>query len=763
MTTSCLDPGFRGLRVGVRITLATAVMAEWKRLLLETRSVYSLALLLVGIAACGRGPDKELESYADLVAAFPLAGVRYDARIPALGDPDATLGQLEGFSSPRHDGSREQPFVWSNRHESRAVFELFEPRHLVLEIGARASRSQGGRDQTLRIDLNGSEVTDVVVPRKLTTFEIALPVGLQRSGSNELRFSYSDPVTPRAEGTARSRAIAWYRLSLRRQEQEVATANSERELLFLPFGSEVSYFVELRQGTHLVADRIALTAAGEGWLRVLAETDGGGMQEVAILDSTAESVDVDFGDGGLARIGKEPVRVVLRSSGISEDPRAGVVISRPRLTATVQQQVSYTPRPVKRPPNVIFYLVDTLRADRLGCYGYDKPISTSIDAFAQGAIVFDRAVGQSSWTRSSVASLFTGQWPVSHGAVGRRDRLSEDALTLAEGLAASGYSSAAFVTNSNVDARFGLAQGFDVYQQIHEFVRSGKITDRVLHWLQEEERTQPLFLYIHTSDPHERYIPSPEFLQEFAPESVEFLTLYRGRDPRSEPQSPGAIEHLEALYDAEIAENDASFGRLVEGLEELDLYEDSMIVFISDHGEEFFEHDAFSHGKNLFATTLDFPLIVKFPRQRSGARTSRLVQHADLLPTVFELAGLEIPSSVEGRSFADLASGGNERDAGGPVYSHLHLDRHPYASVVDGDWKLISAEVANGRKRLHLYNLAQDPGETENLAARLPIRSAVMSRKLEAHLTASENLSEREAIVLDEELERSLRALGYLQ
>jgi arylsulfatase A-like enzyme len=738
-------------------------MAERIRLLLGTRSVRGLALLLVGLAACGRGPDKEPQPYADLVAAFPLAGLRYDARIPALGDPDAAPGQLAGFSSPRREGSREQPFVWSNRQESRVEFELFEPRPLVLEIGARASRSQGGRDQTLRIDLNGTEVTGVVVPRKFTTFEIELPVGLQRSGFNELTFSYSNPVRPRAEGVDRSRAIAWYRLSLRGQEREAATANSERDRLFLPFGSEVSYFVELRQGTHWVADRVALRAAGEGRLKVMAETDSGGLQELATFEGTAESVELDFGDVGLAQVDKEPVRVVFRSSGSSEDPGAGVVISRPRLAAPVLEQAKLELRPMERPPNVIFYLVDTLRVDRLGCYGYEKPITPSIDAFAEGAVVFDRAVGQSSWTRASVASLFTGLWPVSHGAVGRRDRLSEEALTLAEGLKTSGYTSAAFVTNANVDRKFGLGQGFDFYRQIHEFVRSGEVTDRVLHWLQREERPRPLFLYIHTIDPHDRYIPSPEYLQRFAPQSVEFLKLYRGRDRSLKPRSPGALEHLQALYDAEVAENDASFGRLLEGLEELDLYEDSIIVFMSDHGEEFFEHNESTHGKNLFAITLDFPLIVKFPGQRSGARTSRLVQHADLLPTVFELAGLEIPSSVEGRSFADLASGGNERDGSGPVYSHLHLDKHPHSSVVDGDWKLIIAEVSNGPKRLHLYNLAEDPGETDNLAARLPIRSAVMRRKLEAHLAASESRSQREAIVLDEELERSLRALGYLQ
>jgi arylsulfatase A-like enzyme len=716
------------------------------------------ALLLTALISCRASRESEHETYADLVAAFPAATVVYDARIPDLGKSDSDVGGLEGFSRVRRDESRDRTFVWSNRGRSRAPFDLLAVRPVTLTLEARASRSQGGRDQTVEVVLNGEPVGDVVISRNLSVQRLSLPQHALRTGSNELEFLYRNTGRGTAEHTARSRAIAWYQISVAAQESSDAAASSERELLFLPFGSEVSYFVELRPGTHWAADRIAFRDADAGRLEVLVEFDDGGVKELAVPDGESEQVDV-----GLDQLASEPARVVLRATGSSGDPQAGIVIFGPRLTAPAEAQARIELHPAKERPNIIFYLVDTLRVDRLGCYGYEKPISTHVDAFAESAVVFERAVGQSSWTRSSVASLFTGQWPVSHGAIGRRDRLSEDAFTLAEGLSEIGYSSAGFVTNANVDAKFGIGQGFDSYKQIHEFTRSQQVTERVLHWLKEEKGEDPFFLYIHTIDPHDRYTPSPEFLEQFASGSVEFYKRYRRRHPDTKPAKRGARDHLQALYDAEIAENDESFGNLIRGLSEMGLYEDSLIVFLSDHGEEFFEHREFTHGKNLFATTLDFPLIVKFPGQRTGVRTSRLVQHADLLPTVFELAGLEIPASVEGRSFADLAGGRDEREVKGPVFSHLHLDMHPQASIVDGDWKLIHVDVADGPRRVQLFNLATDPDEKENLAIRHPIRAAVMGSQLQAHIAASQARSRREEIVLDEELERSLRALGYLQ
>jgi len=270
-----------------------------------------------------------------------------------------------------------------------------------------------------------------------------------------------------------------------------------------------------------------------------------------------------------------------------------------------------------RRPNIVLYVVDTVRADRLGVYGYEKPTSPRLDAFAAGAVLFENAYAQSSWTRPAVASLFTGLLPPAHRTVGRRSVLPEDALTLAEILAANGYEGMGLVRNPNVSRTFGFAQGFARFRS-EDRERDETMLDRVRPWLDGRQNAEgPFFLFLHAIDPHGPYDPAPEFEEMFeaggAPEHYRtvryLLRLNRGE---VEPE-PGTAEALSRLYDAEVAQNDRAFGELLDELGARGMDEDTAVIYVSDHGEEFQEHGRWEHGLSLYEEVLRIPLVMRLP------------------------------------------------------------------------------------------------------------------------------------------------------
>ena len=414
--------------------------------------------------------------------------------------------------------------------------------------------------------------------------------------------------------------------------------------------------------------------------------------------------------------------------------------------------VSEMPLQVERRPNILVYLVDTLRQDRLGCYGYSRPTSPNIDVFATQATLFENGVGQSSWTRASMASLFTGVWPPTHGTTGWKHQLPQAFETLAEKIDAVGYQTAAFVGNPQITVRYGFGQGFDKF--VRDIKKPSADYNRMASdWLDGLTGDDPWFIYIHTMDPHAPYRPPEPYMSEFAPNDAQM--------PTWEPRWKWPLEVLPFFsdrYDGEIAQNDASFGELMGILGSRGLYDDTLIVFTSDHGEEFKEHGRWRHGENLHAESLNVPIIVRFPGQSKGERVAAAVQHIDLMPTILDYLGLEIPEAVQGRSL--IGRPGLE----GEIYSHLFLSGFPlYHSVVDGEWKLIRRIDENGTQTYQLYNWLEDAGETRDLVAEKPERTAALARLLEDRLAAEEEIAAAEEIPLTEELQEELEALGYLQ
>ncbi|MFN2426686.1 MAG: sulfatase [Candidatus Binatia bacterium] len=326
-----------------------------------------------------------------------------------------------------------------------------------------------------------------------------------------------------------------------------------------------------------------------------------------------------------------------------------------------------------RPTNVVVVLVDTLRSDHLGCYGYSRDTSPNIDRLASSGYVFDAAIAQSSWTAPSVASLFTSLYPSVHGVVRWGSTVAPELETLAEVLQKRGLKTAGFSANmAFVNPEKGFDQGFDVFEVLTRRARAdeskekifGKVaseastvTDRAIRHL-DEVGGQPFFLYVHYIDPHTPYNAPAPYRERFVTESVGVVrkshddlfaisgTISAGDDD---------VPHLIELYDGEIAYTDAQIGRLLGHLEDAGLMERTLVVITSDHGEEFLEHRGWVHGTTLYREQVQVPLIVRMPDGAGGGRRiAEPIELVDVGPSLLEQHGAPDHRRTQGHSFASL-------------------------------------------------------------------------------------------------------------
>ena len=534
------------------------------------------------------------------------------------------------------------------------------------------------------------------------------------------------------------------------EQQTRPTIRDKTKAVFLPIGVRLDIPLLLPPGSSLKLGRLSLRKQAR--LDLSLRTDAHGTVPVASFERSGEDLLIDF-DLTTDKTEPTPALLIVRSRGKSRD--SGVLMERPELLSNAPSpptdlRPDDLPRPT-RPP-IVLYVIDTLRRDRLGCYGYPRPTSPHLDAFAEGATLFERAVGQSSWTMASMASAFTGTWPATHGVLSWQHRLAPEALTLAEILQTEGYRTAAFVANPLVGKGYGFQQGFDeIVDQVG--ISSSDLGDRVNQWLPDSSKP-PFFLWIQTMDPHAPYDPPEPYRDRLAPDTEAMPPL----DPERWDWPEEAKPFLSDLYDAEIAANDASFGALRAELEARDLWDPALVILMSDHGEEFKEHGRWQHGNQLYTESLDIPFIVKFPHQRQGRRIAEPVQHTDLLPSLLDLLEIRLEEPLDGRSWLSPSPHM-------PIYAHLDLDESPpIHGLVLGDWKMVRILRPEDGIKNRLFYLPDDPGEKHNVASKNPIRVTVFEALLDAKLARSKARgSVAQEIPADPQTRQALEALGYLQ
>ena len=429
-------------------------------------------------------------------------------------------------------------------------------------------------------------------------------------------------------------------------------------------------------------------------------------------------------------------------------------------------------RPVPRRTsgkNVLLVLVDTLRADHLGVYGYERDVSPELDGFGAQALVFDRAIAQSPWTQPSTATLLTGLFPLQHGVVGAVP-LAHQIETLAQAMQRDGFMTFGLSTNPIIGRREGFHRGFGNFVEV-PWGRAAAVREVFDAWLDENSGV-PWFAYLHYVDPHSPF-DAPE------PFGSAYVGDYRGPlvDPKRVSTLLAAIESGEAQgedavlseqdiafvrarYDGEIRYWDSEFGKLLGSLERRGVLDETVIVVVGDHGEEFFEHGKIYHGEQLYDESIHVPLMIRAPGLVDAGRSAGLVEVRAVMETVLDL--LDVRSVRPSDSTrATLLAGGDSADA--PAFSHTALAfSHGYgyrqlASVTQGGWKYIR-RLDDGSAEL--YRLTDDPGETRNLLESEPEAVDRLRSLLDHHLAQVRSSS---GAVPDPGMLEKLRALGYIQ
>jgi arylsulfatase A-like enzyme len=429
-------------------------------------------------------------------------------------------------------------------------------------------------------------------------------------------------------------------------------------------------------------------------------------------------------------------------------------------------------------PNVLFIVVDTLRADHLSLYGYPVETSPKLDEFSEGAVVFDNTVSVSPWTLPSHATMFTGKYVYHHNTTDINQLINPDETLLAEVLGRAGYATAGFVSGVYCKAKYGLSQGMDYYHDRLDFFifdhtfanfdvktrvqamvktiveltvdkenaladflnvlasrmddffetvffsdlerSSDEVNKDVFNWL-ERNGDQTFFLFIHYFDPHIPYTLGEEYRYLFTNDSMsdyEVENTFYSKRYSDVPQK--STDYLKAVYDAEIRFQDDSLGELFGKLEELDLMNDTLIIITADHGEEFREHGAFDHSKTLYQEVLHVPLIMRYPSSFAPGRVEQRVSLVDLYPTILDFLGVGF-EGVDGVSLMPLLEGSGsvpERDLLSEYWGRPYKGRSVLRAVFADDWKLVEVNPEYSPYNLvnsSLFDLGEDPREQVNV------------------------------------------------
>ncbi len=449
-------------------------------------------------------------------------------------------------------------------------------------------------------------------------------------------------------------------------------------------------------------------------------------------------------------------------------------------------------------PNIVLVVLDTLRADHLSCYGHNavgQPTSPQIDALAATGTLFEHAYAQAPWTRPSVATIFTGLYPASHGIVTPYDQLPNNLPTLATVLRQQGYQTIGFSANPQISAGFGFAQGFQRFwsstthlteasagvhlgnklkralglpSTIRPLERgvAGSTADDVNHavrmWLQSANKKQPTFLYLHYLDPHDPYSAPEDLFGQVGMGRVDEKPLYASQElppfPLPGSQLPSlsddAMQALQYQYDAEIRYVDDRLGKILQDLRQAGLWtEQDYLVLCYDHGEEFHEHQQWQHGRSLFEEMIHVPLIVVGPNIPEK-REQSLVELADVLPTIAQWSGATLDFPHHGESLLQPRQKNR-------VFSHRPREKYPIWALRTQSKKLIW--IFHQQKLIELaYNLNDDPKESNALLEDASIDPLRKQLNQLMRTSAAFAPAKTQSKPLSDSMQQALEQLGYV-
>jgi arylsulfatase A-like enzyme len=453
--------------------------------------------------------------------------------------------------------------------------------------------------------------------------------------------------------------------------------------------------------------------------------------------------------------------------------------------------------------NVILITIDTLRADVLGCYGYERPTTPNLDRLAATGLRFTQAITGGSWTQAAFPALLTSSSASHYG--GSLGSLAAQRPSPIEALAAHGYTTAGFSTNPHLSRATGYHRGFDSFFDLepverdpwlrrikggerllrlpstHRIARvfgagsrpariyapAAEVTDTVRRWLQDVE--QPFFAWAHYMDVH-----WPYYLEEALtdPHTIagawqDLDVMHRwGNGKRAGVVTEKIHRRFARLYEQSLIYLDAEIGRLLAYLDESGRASNTIVVVVSDHGEEFFDHGRWGHWEdNLYDEIIKVPLIVRLPGHSGGQVVNRQVTTLDIMPTLLDLCGCPLPAGVEGSSLRPLWQPGGANGA--------YRLQEAVCEMPRGSWRRIAVRTEAFKliwdnrcpEEPELYDLKQDPGEQTNVFELHPQVAGLLHARVEAHLrqaAATQPATPAAKVAFDENVIQRLRDLGYM-
>lgn len=751
------------------------------------RSGIGTALAMIVALGLGCGDDSEersaegsaasdgLTTHFDLLQVAHLADVDHHGLYVDFGTPAQakyTVGDWEsGWGSRGSDG--DTTFANVGRR-GRVYFHVDEagPLHVRLRLRPRGTRAltpyfNNDAIQAIFFEGDGWQNVDIAVPESsvkvgenylLLTFG-----GVTNIGGEDVSVQIADMRVSRGEPSGDYEPPAWGTTV-----SSVSLGGDERQAVVYATPVSFTWYAEVpAQGSLTFAVGQEGQAGGKG--RVLLRPEGGSSEKIFEADLTSawneQRIDLSRWAGQI---------VQLRFEG--EGGAGRVAWAQPRIA------VPQAPAPEFEPAkNVVVVLVDTLRASKLKPWNPNSRVRTPVlEELAQRSAVFERGQSTENWTKPAVGAILTGLHPIDHQARTQSAVLSDSALMVSEHFKANGFTTGGFIANGYISDRFGFDQGWDRYKN---FIREEGASSEAADVFREagdwaiEHKDERFFLYVHTIDPHVPYDPEEEFVSMYdprpnydgqvQPRMTGELLHDAKRNPPTVTFSRSDVIRLQALHDGEITQHDRHMGAFINRLKEAGLWEDTVFVFVSDHGEEFNEHGSWGHGHSIYQELLHVPLMIHREGVVPARRIPTTVSTMDIAPTVCELAGIEPMPNTAARSLVPLLYG--QSRPGPAVAMSEFLDERRV--ITAGRYKFF----VRGNLTVSMFDLEEDPGEQNQLTPSDRPIAARYLRTLQGQFLGASNRAQwldaeqsrapalqAGEVQMDDELQQQLRELGYL-
>lgn len=438
--------------------------------------------------------------------------------------------------------------------------------------------------------------------------------------------------------------------------------------------------------------------------------------------------------------------------------------------------------------NVVLISLDSLRADHVGCYGYERDTSPTIDRLASEGIRFANAISTSSWTLPTHLTMFTARYQISHGVTDDTRTLASSIPTLGEIMKANGYRTGGFISGPYVAGHYGYARGMDTYVDLSQgydhrrearaTIASPAINDNALEWL-ADNHSAPFFLFLHYFDIHYDFIPPAPYDTMFDPDYTGTMdgTAFIERKDVNPEMDPRDLEHILALYDGEIRFTDAHVGKILDQLAAYGVLENTLVLLVSDHGDEFFEHGNKGHHRTVYDEVLRVPFVARLPKQaRAGTVIDEQVSLVDVMPSILDFTGIEGPSDMEGQSVFQISDDDeNEREA---IYAeffdkrgfNVQLARRTETAKTIQHFNRITHPDGGGNE-LFLHpgdfhesnNLAEDAAQQSLLRQELEASTQWLNQRWKIYRGfQARNQTNGAAVEIDADMAERLKSLGYM-